>query len=578
MLNARLYRTAWLVAAVALIVALLTLQTPLPPPEPVVPASIDGSVVLDGAQELERVAPLRVAGTQDDADAADWVEQGFTAALQSTGAASTSRVRRQEFLARHRGQLVPMTNVYLSLPGPVSAGGRSGVIVVAPRDIGPGIRSSATTTSLLVELARLSATSSHDRPLLFVSTDGATVGNAGMRWFLAQFAGFKTAAVVVLDGVGESSDGRTYIWRRGRDGRQALAMAHLTQVALERAGIVVAPAPGASTQLALQAVPQSFGDQADAVAAGLPAITISGRPDGPQRSAPLPDAQTMGDIGNAVMQLLGTLDQVDGVAAPSHAITLAGRDLSWTMLRIMLLLVALPVLVAAVDAFARIRRAGVRLGPGVRSLLWRAGPLLVAVGVMHVAGVAGLLPPAAAGEPPLPGEVPFTGPGGLALGIALVAGVVTWRLALHTARRPAAAPAAEAAAGLVALAIVCAVAWLISPFTLLLVLPAAHAVLVATAAPRRWEVAALLVLAVLPAVWVAAAIGSVIDRDPVFSAWYLAATTGEGSRGVSAALVLVAALACLWSMAVLVVLRARKGLVAARPPIRRRPRDRRRPR
>jgi hypothetical protein len=41
-LNLRLYRTCWLVAGVALVVALLTLQTPEAGPEASLPSTIDG--------------------------------------------------------------------------------------------------------------------------------------------------------------------------------------------------------------------------------------------------------------------------------------------------------------------------------------------------------------------------------------------------------------------------------------------------------------------------------------------------------------------------------------------------------
>ena len=57
MLNARLYRTCWLVAGVALVVALLTLETPDTGPEPPLPSAIDGDAALEITNQLEAIAP-----------------------------------------------------------------------------------------------------------------------------------------------------------------------------------------------------------------------------------------------------------------------------------------------------------------------------------------------------------------------------------------------------------------------------------------------------------------------------------------------------------------------------------------
>ena len=66
MLNARLYRTCWLVAGVALVVALLTLETPDPGPDPALPSAIDGQGTLLLGAELAGIAPERAAGSGPD--------------------------------------------------------------------------------------------------------------------------------------------------------------------------------------------------------------------------------------------------------------------------------------------------------------------------------------------------------------------------------------------------------------------------------------------------------------------------------------------------------------------------------
>ena len=573
-LNARLYRTAWLVAGVAIIVALLTLQTRPAPPEPDVPFAVDGAVVRDSAGRLEGVAPLRVPGSQDDLDAAQWMEEQL-AGIPGAGAASPdgpSRVKRQEFVARHGRSLVRLVNVYLAVPGTTGTGDRDGIVVVAPRDTPARIRAGATSSALLVEMARLWATSSHERPLLFVSTDGSTVGNAGIRWFLSRFSDFRIGAVVVLDAVADAEGREVHIWSRGRDGRQALGLESIARTALERGGMEPVRHEGLWTQRGAHGRPQLLRGTTR-----RPWRTASRRSPWPRAptarrdSRDLPDEERISLVGEAAMGLLGTLDQVEVIDGPTRGVVLADRELSAGVLRIVILLLTLPLLVAAVDALARLRRAGVRLRPGLRALLWRAVPLAAAVIILHLLGVAGLVPQASAGAPPLPVDVPLTPRGGLALGIPAIAGVATWLATRRRARRVGAAPAAEAAAGLIALAATCTVAWAVRPSALLLLLPAAHAVLIATAVPRRWQVTACAAAAVLPLVGLAAVMGQQLDRDPLFGAWYLVATTAEGARGVLGPALGIALVACMWSMAALVVLRAKKGLVAARPPVRRRP-------
>lgn len=572
MLNARLYRTAWLVAAVAVVVALLTLQPRAVAPEPEVPPAVDGGHVRELADTLSGIAPSRPPGASVTEDrAARWVQQQL-AALPG----ATSRVQRQEFVARVDGSLAGMVNVYLAQPGAADGVSRAGIVVIAPRDTPAGMEEGAGSTALLIELARLSSTTTHRRPLMFVSVSGSTVGQAGVRWFLKRFSEFPVAAVVVLDGIGDGP-GPLWIWSGGRDARQALDLDAYARAAAARAGAAPAPFLGMWTQLLRFAVPQSFGAQAPFVSAGVPAVTLSGRPDGPPRPAPIPDAERLTQAGNVALNLIGGLDAIDRVPSPSASIVLADKDLRPGVLRIVLLLVALPLVVAAVDALARLRRAGVSTRPGLVAVLWRAVPLVVAVVLLHVLAAAGMLPATAAGVPPLPADVQVAPSGGLALAICLVVGVTVWVIARHRAHRAGAAPASEAAAGLVALAAVVVGTWLVSPFLLVLALPAAHAVLVATTVRRPWQLAALAFAGILPLLALCAVFGDQLDRNPVWAGWYLVATTASGARGFGDPFLAIGLAACIWSMAALVVLRAKKGLVGgppdARPRVRRSPRQ-----
>ena len=556
MLNARLYRTSWLVAGVALIVALLALEQRPSVPEPAVPPAIDGNLALASSTRLTGLAPGRSPGSPTAVSAAEWVRREFLGLPQGA-----QRVGVQKFWARHGAEQIPMTNVYVAVPGASDGVELPGILVVAPRDTPAGLRAGTSGTALLVELARQSATTSHRRPVLFVSTDGSTVGNAGIRWFLSRFSQFPIVAAVVIDNPGDATGARIDVWADGRGDRSAHGLAAMARTAITRAGGEPSPTPSLARQLIRLGVPQSFGDQAPIIAAGIPAVSLAARPDGPPRATTPGDAERMKLVGNAAAGLIGSLDEATEVPPADASLALAGKSLRPPITLIILLLVCLPVLVAAVDALGRVRRAGVRLGPGTRALMWRTVPMCGAALVLHLLSLVGFLPGSAAGAPALPADVPFTPRGGLAVGLAVVAGVATWWFVRPRVRRIAASPAAEAAAGLVVLAVLLLLTWWLRPFVLVLALPAAHAALVATVVPRRAHVAGLAAIAALPLVGLVASVGGQIDRGPVQATWYLLATAASGARGVGGLALGVAICACVWSLVALVALRASKGLV-----------------
>jgi hypothetical protein len=90
-LNGRLYRLSWLVALVALLVALLTLESPGGAPEPPLPPAFDAIAARGLAADLNEVAPQRVPGTAGDQRAADWMVTQFE------GVPGVTAVRRQVF-------------------------------------------------------------------------------------------------------------------------------------------------------------------------------------------------------------------------------------------------------------------------------------------------------------------------------------------------------------------------------------------------------------------------------------------------------------------------------------------------
>ncbi|HVG99824.1 MAG TPA: hypothetical protein VM844_03590 [Miltoncostaeaceae bacterium] len=568
MLNARLYRTCWLVAGVALVVALLTLESPDQPPEPPLASAIDGDAALTLNSQLAAVAPERAPGSGPDQAASRWIQGQLS---QVPGAAG--RVQTQDFVASDGGDQVRLQNVYLVVPGAADGRARAGILVVAPRDTPPGVAGGTTATSVMLAMARASATSRHQRPHIFVSADGSTIGNAGIRWFLSRFSSFPIAAAISLDAPGEAEGDEVDVWSDGRADKQALRLGQLAERSIGRAGGRSEGAPSLGVQLLHMAVPQTFGDQGPPIADGMPAVTLSGRGESPLRPGQQPTADRMALVANSANDLLLTLDGAPQAPAPDGGLELAGKLLRPTVVRLALLLLALPILVCAVDAVARMRRAKVSLLDGLRATGLRTAPFLAALAAGYLLALAGILPRTAAGAPPLPHDASFGPAAGLGLVLSVGVGVLGWLWAKRRARRVDAAPATEAAAALGALSVLLVVLWVVSPYALVMALPASHAALVATSARRRWQVAALVGVALLPVLGLAISTAGRLDSNPVFALWYLFATMADGSRGAWGPILACLIGACLWSLASLVAFRAAKGALSptGTPPRRRRP-------
>jgi len=558
MLNGRLYRLSWLVAALALLVALLTLETPGGTPDPPLPPAFDAMAARGIAADLATVAPERVPGTPGDAASAAWM------AGQLGAVPGATRVVRQRFSVTAPSGRVVTENVYVALPAREGQGSRGALVISSPRDTPPGVRGGESGSAVLVQLARSLGTVARNRPVLIVSTGASTMGNAGARWFMSRFSGAPVAAAVSLDDPA-GVPGGLYVWDDGQDARRSIPMVAAAQQAATRADAPLAAAPGPFPQIAEMAVPQTSGDQAAYVAQGVPAVSIAARPEGPLTGGILPSEDALGDSGRTAETLISSLDRSDALPAPAVGLLVNGRELRPVMSRVVILLLALPLLVAALDLAVRLRRAGVRVMPFVAALLWRLLPVVAALLVGHLLAIAGMIASPAGGWPPLAESVPFDLAAMVAILLSVGAGVLTWRLVRNRAMRRDAEVASRAAVGVIALGAACLVLWFVSPFALLLALPAAHAALIATRAKRPWQVLGLALVAAAPAVLLTWWAAGRIDRGIPYTAWYLLETTVSGARGVAGPVLAAVILVTAWSLGSLVMSRVRRGLIAAGP-------------
>ena len=250
-------------------------------PPPAVPPAINGAAIVNATETVQALAPTRAPGSAGDQAVAAWVQQQFIASsgAQSSVTGGAARVGQQQFVARWRGRLIHGTNVYLSLPG--TRHGR--IATVGDRDRrAPGHparrggrrkrHGDARRSGAVVGQHHPSA--SADLRLVRCQH----VGNAGMRWFLPKVHGVRTGAVINVDAPDESPrSGAVWVWAAGRDNSQALDLEQVARTAIARAGGSAAPAPG-SGPIARLAVPQTFGDQAPAIAEGIPSVTVAGIP------------------------------------------------------------------------------------------------------------------------------------------------------------------------------------------------------------------------------------------------------------------------------------------------------------
>ncbi len=562
MLNRRLYLQAWLVAVVALLVAFLTLE---PPPNDVEPngvATFTATDAVKAAADLAAAAPQRAPGTPGAQKALEWVQTRLSA-LPDTN--QGVRVATQAFVARTAGgDAVSLTNVFFTQPAKAQVPSKRNIVIVAPRDTPRGVEGGASSTAILVELARTTAKSTYRHRLIFLSVDGTSLGNAGLRWYLSTVERSRIAGVIVLDAPADGTGREMHIWSGGA-GRQALALRQLAARSVQSAGFVPSPLPALREQLVRLAAPETRGDQRAAIDLSVPAVTLAARDEAvlPSETSPL-DPLRVDAAGTATLELINRLDAIDRANAPDAALAYAGKILRPSVGRLALLLLALPLLVMALDAAARVRRARVRLSVGLRAVAWRfACPLLVLF-LAHLLTMWGVLRAPNVGRPPPPAEIAF---GSRALLVMLMLGLVSfvlWMWVRPRVNATGANPPAEAAGALVWLALITLVAWWLTPFALVLILPAAHAALAATVAPRRWQVVALAALAVAAPIAVVATTSSDIHRNPLFAVWYLCETSVSGARGLAGPVLAVLVGVCVWSLSTLVAFRARKGLVRGR--------------
>jgi hypothetical protein len=563
-LDLRVYRTAFLPALVALLVAAFSLlDRPAPAQAPFAADAFDGRRAFgQGAapqpgslRALARAFPQRAAGSAGDDALASRVAALLGARDPGTHrpAFQVERLSAPGRTADGRGDLETVVGTRPGLSN-------RRIVVLADRDSAdaPGLAQLSGTAALL-ELARVFRARDLRKTLVLVSTSGATTGSAGAAaWAQAAARGAPVDAVLVLGDVAGTEVRKPWVVPWPADGSAPPLRLQRTAeaaVALE----LGQPAGGAraSGQWARRALPVTVSSQGVVGAAGLPAVLLSTTGErGPRAGEPVSRARLQA-WGRATLRALSAVDVAgpgDEAAPPLGAgpegiVTLRNVLPDWAV-RLVVATLLLPALLAALDGFFRARRRRLPVGRWCAWLAAVAAPVVAAWVWLRVLGFTGALP--ATDSAALPDA--FTiGPGrAIALAsVALAAGLAGWlarRLAAHRAPPPGSAGAGglAAASGLLICALA-ALVWVPNPYLAAVLVPAAHAWLLA-AAPERRPRRGLVVLAVsaglvLPVALVAHT-WSALGLDPLRALWGTALAAAGGGAFWSA-LVLSAFIAAL---------------------------------
>lgn len=552
MLDPRIYRAGFLPILFALVLAGFSLrEPPRPLGSSLAPDAFDGAAAFAQLGRLADEAPLRRPGSRGDGLVARRVEQ----TLRANG----FRVGVHRFSA----ETVDGERELQTVVGERAGFSNRRILVVAHRDaLGRGARAELSGTAALLELARVLGGRTMDRTLVLASTSGGTAGLAAAQRLAQRVGGTESpvdAVLVLGDMAGTRTDRPLVVpWSQSAalaplELRRTVATALLAEARLP-AGTV---RPG--VQLARLAFPLTLGEQGPFGARGIGAVLLSASGErAPAADAPV-SAERLTAFGRAALRTVGALDGGGDLPGSGTYLTLERKVLPAWPVRLLAIALLLPVLLAAVDAFARVRRRRERVGLWLRWVLANAVPFAVA-GLAAIALLrAGLLD--AAPGAPVAGAANV--PNAAVLASVVVLGALAWlglRLLLGRRLGAQGEPGRGGAAAAIVLVLCAAtlVVWIANPYASLLLIPAAHLWLLAMAPEthlRRPVALALWAVGLVPPLLVAYATGRQFGLDPLELGWMLTLLVAGGGVGLPAMLVWSVVLGCTAS-ALVVVLRA----------------------
>jgi hypothetical protein len=578
-LDARVYRAAFLPALVALFVAAFSLaDRPQPATTRLAADAFDGARAFgtgaaplrNSLRELAATFPDRRPGSVGDHGVADRVAQALDA--RDAAGRPVFQVTRSSIAggSRDAGDIETVVGVR---PGLSS----HRIVVLAHRDARTRpAPAQLSGTAALLELARLASGRDLRKTLVLVSTSGGSSGYSGARaWARANAAGAPVDAVLVLGDLAGDGVRKPWVVPWSAGGSPApLALQRTVENAVRAQVGSPAGAARATAQWVRRAVPLTLSEQGVIDEAGLPAVLlgISGER-GPAPGARV-DQGTLQAFGRAALRSVTAIDAAGSgpggaspfARGPDGIVTMRNVLPGWSV-RLVVAALLLPALLAALDSFFRVRRRRMPVAPWALWLVAAGAPVIAAWIWARLLGLTGVLDAPAA--PPAPGDVPLHTGGAVALAsVVVVAGLAAFGLRpLRVRRRRAfgtpSAGALAAATG-VALAAVSALTWTVNPYAAALLLPAAHLWLVAAAPSPRlsapWLAAAVLA-GLAPALFVLGYYTVALGAGPPELAWIALLTAAAGN--VSLLGILTLAVFVAGAMALVAIARDRRRIERA---------------
>jgi hypothetical protein len=585
MLDPRIYRTALMVVVVTVIVVAFSLGSQAPAlTATLVPDAFNGGSAYSTMLSLNARYPDRPPGSQADNQLADTI----AGALGSDGLL----VRRSAFEA----QTVDGPRTIQTVTGTLSGTTPGSIVIVAHRDsAGRGRRGPAdlSGTAVLLELGQLLSAQTQQRSVVLASTS-AQIGAAGAAQLAGSLPGPVDAVIVLGDLAGVQVRQPTVAgWSNSKLVAPPLLRNTVAAALSQQAG-VNARDESVGGQFLHLAFPLSATEQWPFVAGGQAAVLLSAS------GARLPAAgertsqAQISAFGRTVLASVTALEAAPSLSGPSSYLRWQGKLVPAWAIRLLVLALIAPVLVATVDGLARARRRGHRVARWVIWVLSACLPFVLAVVAVKGLRAVGAIDAAPPG--PVGGDALTLSGGDVAILIGLICLIalgfaLRWRLGPRlgprlTAAEPAPArpepanghsrarqpgphsPLSEdlaspgaAAAFLVVLCAVTLVIWVENPFAAALIVPALHLWLWILAPERRLRAPWMFLLfaaGLVPALLAAYYYAAVLGLGPASAAWNAVLMLAGGSVSVMSAIQWSVVLGCAVSLPVMIVRIARE--------------------
>ncbi len=555
MLNARLYRAAFVPFGLALAIAAFSLS-PSPPAltSTLAPDAFDGGSAFAEMQRLSAEFPQRRPGSAGDEALAARVVETIKGLGGTAGGGFSVHVARAE------GETIEgereLTTVIAQRAGST---GESPIVIMAHRDAAAsGSAAELSGTAALLQLARVFAASETRRTIILVSTSGGSGGDAGAAGFAASHSGPLDAAIVLGDLAGTRASKPTVVPYSDGFGSAPLQLQHTVAAAIMSEAASRPGAPSVLGQLSHLAFPLTPGEQGPLDAAGIPAVLVqvSGeRGPAPRESV---SAQRLEAYGRGVLSAVNALDAAPGVSPKMQTGVVVQRQTipAWAWRLLVGTLLLSPLAVVA-DWLARLRRRGEPLLRAALRTLACALPFFAAAICARLLGLLGTLP-AAPAAPAMSGALPFDGVAARSVAATLLVLALAWVLWPATMRRLDLAERPDPEAGGLALAaVMCClsvVVWAINPYTALLVILGLHLSLVVASPqlrPRPAAALALIALALAPFALLVVFYAHQLGLGPGGVAWTIVRLLAGGHVSLAAAALWCIAFGCAVAAAML---------------------------